>query len=51
MDNILELHQVCKTFPRTNFTLDHVSFPFLMVPLWDLLVKTELGKLQQLAVY
>jgi ABC-2 type transport system ATP-binding protein len=26
MDNILELHQVCKTFPRTNFTLDHVSF-------------------------
>ena len=26
MDNILELHQVCKTFPKTNFTLDHVSF-------------------------
>ena len=26
MDNILELHRVCKTFPKTNFTLDHVSF-------------------------
>ncbi len=26
MDNIIELHQVCKTFPKTNFTLDHVSF-------------------------
>ena len=26
MDNISELHQVCKTFPKTNFTLDHVSF-------------------------
>lgn len=26
MDNILELHQVCKTFPKTNFILDHVSF-------------------------
>ena len=26
MDNILELHQVCKTFPKTNFTLDNVSF-------------------------
>lgn len=26
MDHILELHQVCKTFPKTNFTLDHVSF-------------------------
>lgn len=26
MDNILELDQVCKTFPKTNFTLDHISF-------------------------
>ena len=26
MDNIIELHQVCKTFPKTNFTFDHVSF-------------------------
>jgi len=31
MNNILELHQVCKTFPKQKnmksaFTLDHVSF-------------------------
>lgn len=26
MENILELQQVCKTFPKTNFTLNKVSF-------------------------
>lgn len=26
MENILELNQVCKTFPKSCFTLDHVSF-------------------------
>lgn len=26
MENILELQQVCKTFPKTNFALDKVSF-------------------------
>lgn len=26
MENILELKQVCKTFPRTNFSLDELSF-------------------------
>ncbi len=52
MDNILELHQVCKTFPKNKFLLWIMYlFPFLMVPLWDLLVKMELEKLQQLAVY
>lgn len=25
-ENILELEQVCKTFPRTGFALDHLSF-------------------------
>lgn len=26
MDNILELRQVCKTFPKTSFSLDKISF-------------------------
>lgn len=26
MENILELQQVCKTFPKTNFSLDKISF-------------------------
>lgn len=26
MENILKLQQVCKTFPKTNFTLDNLSF-------------------------
>lgn len=26
MENILELQQVCKTFPKSGFTLDNVSF-------------------------
>ena len=26
MENILELQQISKTFPKSNFTLDNVSF-------------------------
>jgi len=26
MENILEVQQVCKAFPKTNFVLDHVTF-------------------------
>ena len=26
MENILELRQVTKSFPKSNFTLDHVTF-------------------------
>lgn len=26
MENMLELKQVCKTFPKSDFTLDLVSF-------------------------
>ena len=26
MENILELHQISKTFPKSNFTLDNLSF-------------------------
>ena len=26
MENIIELHRVCKSFPKTNFALDNVSF-------------------------
>ena len=26
MENILELQQICKTFPRSDFSLDNLSF-------------------------
>ena len=26
MENILELQQISKTFPKSNFTLDNISF-------------------------
>ena len=30
MENILELQQVSKTFPKSNFTLENVTFPYRM---------------------
>lgn len=51
MENILELQQVSKTFSKSNFALENVTFLCRMVLLWVLSGKTEPEKLQRLAVF
>ena len=50
MENILELQQVSKTFSKSNFALENVTF-CRMVLFWVLSGKTEPEKLQRLAVF
>lgn len=48
MENILELRQVSKTFPKSAFTLDNVTFMGLSAVSSE---KTAPGRPQQLAAF
>mgnify|MGYP000432328950 CR=1 FL=1 len=51
MENILELQQVSKTFSKSNFALENVTFSLPYGSIWVLSGKTEPEKLQRLAVF
>ena len=51
MENILELQQVSKTFPKSNFTLENVTFSLPYGAILDLLEKMEQEKLRRLVVF
>lgn len=51
MENILELQQICKSFPKSNFILDKLSFSLPYGLFWALLMKMAQVKLPRLAVF
>ena len=44
MENILELQQISKTFPKSNFTLDNVSFSLPYGAIGGFVVENGAGK-------
>ncbi len=51
MENILELQQVSKTFSKSNFALENVTFLCRMVLFWGFVGENGAGKLQRLVVF
>ena len=51
MENILELQQVSKTFSKSKFSLENVSYNLPYGQLWGLLEKMEQEKQRRLVAY
>lgn len=51
MENILELQQVSKTFSKSNFALENVTFSLPYGSILGFVGENGAGKLQRLAVF
>ncbi len=51
MENILELQKVCKTFPRSNFSLENLTFSLPYGTILGFVWENGAGKTQQPAVF
>lgn len=51
MENILELQQVSKTFPKSNFTLKNVTFSLPYGAILGFVGENGAGKLRRLVVF